>query len=181
MIHNKYIFLLLLLPSFLFGQLEVNKNMVGPSAGFSFLESTLQLGLNHEYNIDLGDIGIKSDGILGIGGIFRYWNYSEKFRDFQWDYTNILLGVQTNYHFYFPSDNIDPWFGIVIAYDFGNADLKITNSFINVVNKDYGGMFIGAAAGIRYWVSKNIGISARIGIGSSSYGALDLGIDYQLK
>ena len=181
MIHKKYIFILLILPSCLFGQLEINNNILGPSAGFSFLESTLQLGINHEYNIDPDVLGISSDGVLGFGGIFRYWNYSEKFKDFQWDYTNILLGAQINYHFYFPNDNIDPWLGFVLAYDFGDADLKITNSNINVLEKDYGGLFIGATAGIRYWVSKKIAASARIGIGSSSYGALELGFDYQLK
>ena len=168
MIHKKYIYLFLIIPSFLFAQLEINNNILGPSAGFSFLESTLQLGINHEYNIDPDVIGISSDGVLGFGGIFRYWNYSEKFKDFQWDYT-------------FPNDNIDPWIGIVMAYDFGDADLKITNSNINVVAKDYGGLFIGATAGIRYWISKNLALTTRIGIGSSSYGALEFGIDYQIK
>jgi hypothetical protein len=181
MVRKSLLCIFILSTNILFGQLEINKNIIGPSAGFSFLESTLQLGINHEYNIDLTSIGIKSAGVLGVGGIFRYWNYSEKFRDFQWDYTNILFGIQTNYHFYFHNDNIDPWLGVVIAYDFGNADLKITNSNVNVTAKDYGGMFIGAAAGIRYWISQDIGVNVRIGIGSSSYGALELGIDYQLK
>ena len=165
----------------LFGQLKSNQHVIGPSLGFSFLESTLQFGINHEYNIDTKQIGLGTNGIIGVGGLFRYWNYSEKFKDFQWDYTNILLGVQTNYHFYFYNDNIDPWIGVILAYDFGEANLKITNSTVNVLDQESGGLFVGASAGIRYWVSNNIGISAIIGIGSLRYGALEIGVDYQLN
>lgn len=181
MVRKSVLSIIIFSANILFGQLQSNEHIFGPSIGFSFLESTVQLGINHEYNMDINQLGIENGGIIGIGGIFRYWSYSEKFRDFQWDYTSILLGVQTNYHFYFQNDNIDPWLGFTMGYDFGNADLKITNSDIMVSEKDYGGIFIGAGAGIRYWLSTNLSISTRIGVGSSRYGALELGIDYQLK
>ena len=181
MIHKKYLLLIFILPSFLFGQLDFNKHMIGPSVGFSFLGSTLQFSLSHEYAISLNQVGLAESGIIGIGGIFKYWNYSESFRDFEWNYTDILLGVQSNYHFYMSDDSIDPWFGIVVAYDFGDADVKILNSNTNYLEKDYAGIFIGVNAGLRYWINNNMGISTRLGIGTSSYAALEIGFDYKIN
>ena len=181
MIHKKYFLLLLFLPSILLGQLDINKHLLGPSVGFSFLGSTLQFGLNHEYTLGLNQIGLAETGILGIGGVFRYWKYSENFRDYEKKYVDILLGIQTNYHFYMSDDNIDPWFGIVVAYDFGNTDVSITNSNVNILEEDYAGFFIGVNAGLRYWVANNMALSTRIGIGTSSYAALEIGFDYKIN
>ncbi len=181
MIHKKYLLLLLIYPSILFGQLEINKHILGPSLGFSFLGSTLQYGVNHEFSIGLKQIGMAESGIIGIGGVFRYWQYSESFRDYDWDYTDVLIGLQTNYHFYISDDSIDPWFGIVIAYDFGDADITFINPNIGKFDKEYGGFFIGANAGLRYWITNNMAISSRLGIGSSSYAALEFGIDYKFN
>ena len=181
MICKKYLFLLFIIPCFIHGQLDINKNIVGPSVGFSFLGSTLQFGLNHEYTFGINQLGLGKEGIVGIGFTFRYWEYSENFKDFKWDYKDILFGIQTNYHFYMSNDNIDPWFGIVLAYDFGDADVKITNMDIDLLKNDYAGFFIGANAGVRYWITNNMAISTRLGIGTSSYGALELGFDYKFN
>jgi hypothetical protein len=180
MVHKIFLSIaILLLPSLSFGQFEINKHIAGPSIGFSFLGSTTQIGLNHEYAVLVRDIGINEPGILGVGGIFRYWSYSENFANVDWSYTDILLGVQTNYHFYFKNDNIDPWFGLVFAYDFGSVKSKIKTVGFMAGEESHGGFWIAANAGMRYWIKNNLAINVRIGFGTLSYGALDLGIDYK--
>jgi len=182
MVH-KSIFILLFLFSTLnlFGQFDLNKHVLGPSVGFSFLGSTLQFGINHEYSIDLNNLGISSSGKLGVGGIFRYWKYSENFTHVDWDYTDILIGIQTNYHFYMSNENLDPWFGIIMAYDFGSSKSKIKTIGFLIGKETHGGFWVAANAGMRYWVKENIALSIRIGFGNLSYSALDLGFDYKFN
>ncbi len=180
MIH-RFIFIILFLFSYnLFGQFEGNKHIVGPSFGFSFLGSSFQIGANHEYGINLVDMGIDGAGKIGIGGIFRYWNYSEETVNVNRDYTDILAGLQTNYHFYMPNDKVDPWIGLILAYDFGYQDVEIKNIGFKVDDESYGGFWIGAQAGSRYWINNNLALNLRIGFGIESYGFLDFGFDYQI-
>jgi hypothetical protein len=180
MIHKKFLFLLILfLPFTLIGQFDLNKHVAGPSLGFSFLGSALQYGINHEYSFNMEDIGIDSKGKLGIGGILRYWNYSENFTHVKWDYSNVLIGVQSNYHFYMANDHIDPWFGIIFAYNVGSTDTEIKIPSISIEEDSHDGFWLAANAGIRYWINENIALSIRIGFGTLSYSGLDLGFDYK--
>jgi len=181
MIHKKYVITLLLLPTLLFAQFEINKHILGPSIGFSFLGSAPQLGINHEYSLGLDEFGLEAEGKLGLGGIIRYWSYSENFVNVEWDYTDILIGIQSNYHFYMSNDNIDPWLGVILAYDFGSSDFKIKTAGFNIIDDSHGGFWLGANGGIRYWFKENMSINLRIGFGTLSYGALDLGFDYKIK
>ncbi len=86
--------LALLFTGFINAQFTPNKHYLGPSIGLSFLGSAPQFGANYEYGMDLKDFGR-----VGIGGIIRYWSYSEDFYDGGWKYTDILIGAQGNYHF----------------------------------------------------------------------------------
>ncbi len=181
MTRNKstFVFVLVFLPISLFGQFEINKHMVGPSFGISFLGRAFQIGINHEYGLSLNNLGIDEVGKIGIGGIFRYWNYSENFTYVKWDYTNILLGIQTNYHFYMPNDKVDPWIGIILAYNFAsvNSDIKASGYAINEDSNR--GLWLAVHAGTRYWLSNKIALNVKIGFGTLSYGLLDIGINYK--
>ena len=154
-------------------QFTPNKHYIGPSIGLSFLGSAPQFGANYEYSMDVKDFGR-----VGIGGIIRYWSYSEDYFGGGWKYTDILIGAQGNYHFKLSTDKFDPWVGLVLAYDAGSVSWD-GPSGSNYSSPTYGGVFIGANAGARYWVSPTIGISARVGFGSLSYGGLDLGVDFK--
>jgi hypothetical protein len=170
------ILLTVLFSGFINAQFTANKSYLGPSIGLSFLGSTPQFGANYEYSMDLENFGR-----VGIGGIFRYWSYSEGSgfgSGWNWKYTDILIGVQGNYHFKLTSDKFDPWAGLTLAYDAGSVSWDGPSGY-NYASPGYGGLFIGANAGARYWVSPTIGISARVGFGSLSYGALDLGVDFK--
>jgi len=181
MIHkNLALLILVLLPTTYISQFDSGKHIVGPSLGFSFLGSALQIGINHEYGIDLKELGITEQGKFGIGGVFRYWTYSENFVNIKTEYTDILLGIQNNYHFYLMNEKVDPWVGLVLAYDFGSFDTEIKNLESGNTKPSRGGFWIGAHAGLRYWIKDNISVNVRIGFGTLNYGALDLGFDYRI-
>ena len=178
---NIVLLLLVLFPSTSFSQFDIGKHTAGPSLGFSFLGSTLQLGLNHEYGIDLKELGLGERSKMGIGGVFRYWTYTENFVNVKTDYTDILIGIQSNYHFYIMDERIDPFAGLILAYDFGffNQEIKVSN--LSIDEPSNGDFWIGVHSGLRYWINENIAINVRIGFGTLSYGALDLGFDYKFN
>lgn len=158
-----------------FAQFTAGKHYLGPSVGLSFLGSVPQFGVNYEYGMD-----VQNFGRIGIGGIFRYWSYSENYgfgSTGKWSYTNILIGAQANYHFKLEGSKFDPWLGVTLAYDAGSV--KWDGPAGNYISPTYGGMFFGANGGARYWLSPTVGLSARVGFGSLSYGALDLGVDFK--
>jgi len=172
----KKIFLVLLLSAALspsFAQFEVNKNYAGPMLGLSFLGSTIQIGGAYEYGMYIDNFGK-----IGIGGLIRYWSYSEGFAGGRWSYTDFLIGAQGNYHFDVKDNKFDPWAGLVLAYDAGSVDWEGPTSFYHS-NPSYGGLWLGLHGGLRYWINPNIGLSARIAFGTLSYGALDLGVDFK--
>lgn len=173
------LFLLLAFYQTGFGQFETSKSYVGPSVGLSFLGSTFQLGVNYEYGMPLSAIGISAPGKLGVGGIFRYWGYSEDFGFGKWSYTDILVGAQGNYHFVLDNQKLDPYVGLVLAYDIGSASWDGIKGF-GWVENTAGGFFLGFHGGARYFISPKIALNARFGYGTLSYGALDLGLDFQL-
>lgn len=167
------LFILVLFAGSSFAQFEPDRHYLGPSIGLSFLGSAPQFGANYEYGMTLKDFGT-----IGIGGIFRYWSYSEDFLSWGWNYTDVLIGAQGNYHFKVDNSKFDPWAGLVLAYDAGSVSWDGPGGY-NYASPSYGGMFLGLHGGARYWISPNLAISASIGYGSLSYGALDLGVDFK--
>ncbi len=122
-------------------------------------------------------------GILGIGGLFRYWSWSKNIgsyfgEDWGWKYTDIMIGGQVNYHFQFENNKLDPWVGLVLAYDIGSVKYHGPHGY-QYTSPTWGGLFLGGNGGIRYWFSENLAGSARIGLGSMSYSAFEIGVDFK--
>lgn len=160
-------------------QFEVGKSYAGPSLGLSFLGSTFQLGLNYEYGMSLESIGVSAPGKLGVGGVFRYWGYSEDFGAGKWSYTDILIGAQGNYHFVVGDGKLDPYIGLVLAYDIGSVNWEGVKA-IGWTDRTSGGFWLGLQGGLRYFFSPKTALNARFGFGTLSYGALEVGIDFTL-
>jgi len=158
-------------PALLHAQFVPEKSYLGPSLGFSFLGSVPEFGVNYEYGMVLQDFGN-----VGVGGLLRYWSYSEDYFYGKWSYTDILIGAQGNYHFKTRS-KFDPWLGLILAYDAGSV--KWEGPYATYATPTHGGFFLGAHGGARYWVSPSLALTARIGFGSLSYGSLDLGVDFK--
>jgi hypothetical protein len=155
-------------------QYTMQKDYLGASIGLSFLGSAPQIGINYEHSMELQNFGR-----VGIGGIFRYWSYSESYYSYgNWKYTDVLIGAQGNYHFQLENESFDPWVGLVLAYDAGSVSWDGPD--YNYSSPTYGGFFLGAQAGIRYWIQPNLALIARMGFGTLSYGALELGVDFKL-
>ncbi len=178
-IGSLFIFLFLLINTEVFPQYEVSKNYAGPSLGLSFLGTAIQFGANYEYGMNLREIGIEAPGKLGVGGIVRYWSYSSAYYYGHWSYTDILFGAQGNYHFDLKNNKFDPWIGLVLAFDFGKVSWTGPEKRPYWTEPSHGGFWFGLHAGSRYWITPNLAVSARIGFGTLSYGALDLGVDFK--
>ena len=162
-------------------QFTKETSCLGPSIGFYFYGSTPILGANYEYALSSIDLGT---GIVGIGGMFRYWSWSTDEGSYGgetwgWTYTDIMFGVQGLYHFKMENDKLDPFAGLTLAYDAASVKYKGPSGY-NWPSPTWGGITLGFAAGGRYWFSPNIAGVIRFGAGSSSYSALDLGVDFKL-
>lgn len=155
-------------------QYEINKHYIGPSIGLSFLGSTAQLGLNYEYAFEIKDFGT-----VGAGGLLRYWGYKESFYGGSWSYTNILIGGQFNYHFKIDNRKFDPWVGAVLAFDAGSVSTTYSISNNYRADPSHGGLWLGFHGGTRYWITPTIALMGRVGFGTLSYGALELGVDFK--
>lgn len=153
-------------------QYVANKNYLGPSIGFAFLGSTPDFGVSYEYGMNMQNFGL-----VGIGGLFRYWGYSESYFGGSWKYTNILIGAQGNYHFVLSSNKLDPYVGIVLAYDAGSVSWS--GPYGSYATPAYGGLWLAAQGGARYWVTPTIAISGRIGLGTLGYSGVDFGVDFK--
>ena len=179
---KKILILFVLILAFAFSntnaQYTPEHHYLGPCIGFAFLGNVPQFGLNYEYSMDLQNFGS-----VGIGGLFRYWGYSESFGYYfgsgEWKYTNILIGVQGNYHFKIPESKFDPYAGIVLADDIASTSWSGTNNVGNV-SVSAGGFWIAVQGGARYWVTPTLAITARLGLGSLSYYAFEAGVDFKL-
>lgn len=150
-------------------QYEAGRNYLGPSIGFAFLGSTPDFGVSYEYGLILQNFGL-----VGIGGLFRYWGYS----DVYWKYSNILIGAQGNYHFIISDSKLDPYVGLVLAYDAGSVSWNGPYGE-HFASPTYGGMWLAAQGGARYWISPTISITGRIGFGTLGYSGLDFGVDFK--
>ena len=156
----------------IYAQFRAQGNYIGPSIGLSFLGSSPELGINYEHGLKLEDIGT-----IGIGGVFRYWSYSENYLDGKWSYTNILIGAQGNYHFKLQGSKFDPWLGLILAYDAGSVSWSGNGAEGSTPVS--GGFWSALEGGTRYWISPTIALTARLGLGTLSYTALDVGVDFK--
>lgn len=163
------IFALFLLSTTSNAQFEVDKHHLGPSLGFYFHGSSVIFGANYEYGMQLKDIGK-----IGVGGIVRYYSYDAGW----WTYSDILIGAQGNYHFNLDNKKLDPWLGLLIAFDIGSVDYDGPNSSW-YSEPSYGGFWVGLHGGMRYWIDNDWAIVGRFGFGSYSYSAFDVGVDFK--
>ncbi|GAB4286901.1 MAG: hypothetical protein Kow0098_02670 [Ignavibacteriaceae bacterium] len=153
-------------------QVEAGKNYAGPALGISFLGSAMQIGGNYEFIVNLPETGN-----VGFGAVFRYWAYSEGFSGGSWQYTNFVIGGQANYHFELSEAPVNPWAGIIIAYNGGTVDYDGPGG--GYPEPSQGGFWIALQGGTRYWIAPNIAITGRVAFGSLSYGLIEAGVDFK--
>lgn len=166
---------LVITTNFAMAQFEKEKSYIGPSIGFYFHGTTPIFGANYEYAMKT-NVG---DGILGIGGLLRYWSWSEDIgSNWGWDYSDFMIGGQANYHFKVGDGKIDPWAGLTLAYDVGSVKYKGPSGH-HWSEPTWGGFFVGLDGGARYWFSNTVAGTVRLNLGSLSYSAIDFGVDFK--
>ncbi|MCW8848941.1 MAG: hypothetical protein OQJ81_03105 [Melioribacteraceae bacterium] len=163
-----------------FAQFEVGKHHAGPSISIGFGGWGLGFGADYEYGMSLKDIGVDAPGTLGVGGIFRYYNWSEDFFYGEWSYTDIIIGAQGNYHFKLDNSKLDPWVGVVLGFDIDSYsyDSKRGYDDYNYSTSSGGGLFFNGNAGVRYWFSPNMAGRATFGFGNL-VSSIVLGVDFK--
>ncbi len=148
------------------------QNYAGAHVGLSGVGSSLTLGLDYERAItNPGEVG---PGIIGIGGMFDYFSYSEKYFADAGSWTYINFGISGMYHFVFDNKKLDPFLGFVIGYEV--ASWKWNNAYYGNYSPSAGGFTIGGSAGIRYFFNDNWAAQARVGFG---FYILAVGVDYK--
>ena len=161
-------------------QFENQKNYAGVHIGLSGVGSALTLGLDYERGItDVGQVG---PGIIGIGGIFDYYSYSNSVLSDAGTWTYIDIGVTGMYHFVLENRKWDPFLGIYIGDEISSwswsSAAKADFAALGIPAPSYtsGGITLGGTAGIRYFFSDNWAAQARVGFG---FYILAVGVDYK--
>lgn len=151
------------------------KHYLGPSLGLSFLGTAPEIGANYEYSIDNN---------FSIGGIFRYFSYSEDFPFYygKYSYTYVFLGAQGNYHFELDNKKIDPFAGLVLGFNTRSHTWDYWEGKKGVLvprASGNSGLYLSAHGTFRYWIKPNLGLQVRLNLGNS-YSAIDFGVDWKL-
>ena len=163
--------MLALLASTASAQFENQKNYAGVHIGLSGVGSALTLGADYERGItNPGEVG---PGIIGIGGLFDYYSYSDAGLYGKWTY--IDFGVSGMYHFVLDNKKWDPFLGLVLGYEVASWSWNSGYSSI-LGSPTAGGFTIGGSAGIRYFLNDNWALQARLGFG---FYILAVGVDYK--
>jgi hypothetical protein len=167
---------LVVLSSVSFSQLKEGKSLLGPTIGFWFYNSVPTFGINYEYQTkQLGETGV-----LGVGGIFRYTGWKDENPYWEWSYSYITFGAQANLNFNKIGDGkFVPFVGLVLGYNAVSSSVTYKGSGYSSTAGYSSGLWTWGQAGARYFVSPQVALVARVGLGNFNYYALELGADFR--
>ncbi len=175
----KYFVIVTLLSGFSFSQVREKDNFLGGSLGFWAKGETPMFGANFESHISQAGIGT-----VGLGGIFRYYNYSFVYNNGDSRrYSFSSLGFQANYNFnQIGNGSFVPFVGAVIGYNYVNSTYTdVTRNGVFVSDVTYrSGAWIWGQTGFRYFFSHGVAGTVRVGFGNNDFNTLELGVDFKL-
>lgn len=158
-----------------FSQLKERDNLIGPSLGFWARRSVPTFGINYENQVVQAGIGT-----IGLGGVFRFYTYSEGFPDVDYKYSFVSFGFQANYNFNQIGDGkFVPFVGLVLGYN------SVSSSYTSPSGRVYtnyaynSGMWVWGQVGMRYFFSPHVAGSVRINGGNYDFNTLELGVDFK--
>jgi len=159
-------------------QLNEGDNLLGVSLGFWAKRNVPTFGISYENQIVQAGIGT-----IGIGGIFRFYTYSDNYSNGDsWKYTFTSLGFQSNYNFNQISDGkFVPFAGLVLGYNnVSSTYTDVTKHGVYQYNSAYSnGVWIWGQVGMRYFFSPSVAGSVRLGGGNYDFNTLELGVDFK--
>lgn len=136
-------------------QFEADHHIAGVNVGLSGRGSTVAFGLDYEYAV--------TDEI-GIGALLNMWKYDFSYPGFAsgFSYSYTALAVTGSYHFRPDDTRWDPFAGIALGYYF----LGVTTPPGTFPGLHRSRGFVGAHAGVRYFIDPKVAAQARVGFGS---------------
>lgn len=154
-----FLFLVFFVTTLAFGQYQVGKNTAGAFIGIGGggLSGTGGVPIGIEYNF----FNYKEN--IQIGGFAAYSSTSEDFAVGKWNYTNIIIAAQANYHF-LPGNKFDPFAGIALGYDIASTSTDYNPGFSSWnASASSGGFVWSVQAGCNYWFTPKIAAQLRLG------------------
>jgi len=150
--------------------IKVGNNLLGPTLGIWANGINLTLGGNYEY--ELREFG---PGVLGIGGLIRFWAQSDNVAGLKIEFKNTTLAAQANYNFTnLPYDNWIPFIGIVLGYN--SVSFKSNYSNVGSIGSS---LILWGQAGVRYFIKPNLALVARFGAGNNDFIVPEVGVDFK--
>ena len=162
-----------------YSQLKENQHYGGVCLGFWVHGSSPTYGINYDYQLKQAGIGIFS-----LGGIFRYWTYTQKYSDGDsWNYSNVAFGFQANYNFNEIGKGVFvPYVGLVLGYDNIGTKYNRYDTTSGIIRHDAiynSAMQLWVQAGFRYFFSERWAGTFRLGLGNLDFSEIELGVDYR--
>jgi hypothetical protein len=156
-------------------QLKERDNLLGGSLGFWARRNVPTFGINYENQVTQAGIGT-----VGLGGVFRFYTYSDNYPDVDYKYSFVSLGFQANYNFNQIGDGrFVPFVGLVLGYN------SVSSSYTTSSGRTYSnyaytsGMWVWGQAGFRYFFSPNVAGSVRLNGGNYDFNTIELGVDFR--
>lgn len=159
------------------GQLKERDNLLGGSLGFWARRSVPTFGINYENQITQAGIGT-----IGLGGVFRFYTYSESYPYTDYRYSFVSFGFQANYNFNQIGDGkFVPFVGLVLGYvSFSSSYTTVYGHTVYYASYPYSsGMWVWGQAGFRYFFSPNVAGSVRLNGGNFDFNTIELGVDFR--
>lgn len=168
-----------LLVSAAHAQMSEGDNLLGGSLGFWAKGNVPMFGLNFESNVVQAGIGT-----VGLGGIFRYYTFTNTYGNGDSRrYSFSSFGAQVNYNFNQIGDGkFVPFLGLVVGYNsVSNTYTDVTSNAVYISDVSYtSGAWLWGQTGLRYFFSRSVAGSVRIGFGNNDFNTLELGMDFKL-
>lgn len=142
------------------------------SEGTSVIQAGIGFGGAFGTPISLGyEYGITEK--IGVGLSVGYGSSSESIFGGNYKYTNILVGLKGNYHFY-TTDEIDFYGGAILGYNNQSVSTTFTGPGAKTAVSD---VLFGLQAGGRYYFTEKFGAFAEVGFGLANF---NVGLAYKL-
>ncbi len=140
--------------------------------GTSVIQAGVGFGGTYGTPISLGyEYGITEK--IGVGLSVGYASKTEAFGfGTEYKFTNILVGLKGNYHFY-TTDVIDLYGGAILGYNVQSATSSNSAFPANAASAT----IFGAQAGGRYYFTESFGAFAEVGFGLAN---VNIGLAYKL-
>jgi hypothetical protein len=140
-------------------------------SGFGPLHAKVEYGISDKIGIGLSinhvSTNVDAQYLDDIDNKNYFANYN---------YNSTKFNLRTNFHFS-NSDKLDAYWGFGVGYGIGSVGVSTNDPDLDEVDIDAGGLGFETTLGLRYFVTKDIGIYTEVGFAKS---IIQFGLNYKL-